>query len=330
MIYIDFQGGAHGNYLEFVCNKFLGGVDAKLDSPFNELGSSHIKKYIGEKIFTADHYFDYCGKRTTPKFGKIISIRITVDDLLPLSAVSLLRAGDYGYDNDQLEKNTYNKLNNVHYRPVLDNLLSNFFQTQIQTSYDAVRDPSWPEIKNLSDFEKLPIHIKEECINVHNLELLSLNESNPDCPRYILREFFSTGFKNPEIQGFFSTQKEKMWYYSTNDVYYFPFCAFYSSEKFLDEIQKIANWSDYSINDKHTLLELHEQFLNRQIYKDSKKKCDSIVEKCVSEDFFQFPELCLLEEAYVQAKLELIYNKNLNIKHWFADNLQVKRLCIEC
>lgn len=324
MIYIDFQGGAHGNYLEFVCNKFLGGVSVKSDTPFNDLGASHNKQYIGKKVFNAWHYFDYCGKRTTPKFGKIISIKITADDLLPLSAISLLRAGDFGYDNDQLEKNTYHKLNNANYKWVLDNLLYSFFESQIEQSYNAVKDPSWPEVNLLSDFEKLPKHIRDECLNIHLLELLQLNENCSDCPRHILREFFSIGFKNPEIQGFMSIQNEKMWYYPESDVYYFPFSAFYSSEKFFDELNKIANWSGYEFDDKHGLRELHKQFLEKQIYKDSKEKCDDIIEKSLSEEYYKFPKLTLLEEAYIQAKLELILDRDLKIKEWFVDNLQLK------
>jgi len=43
MIYIDFQGGAHGNFLEYVCNKFLANVPTD-GNPFNSLGASHDKK----------------------------------------------------------------------------------------------------------------------------------------------------------------------------------------------------------------------------------------------------------------------------------------------
>lgn len=330
MIYIDFQGGSHGNYLEFVCNKFLGDVSSESDVPFNDLGASHDKKYTDQKVFNAWHYFnDSYGKRTTPESGKIISIKISEDDVLPLSAVSLLRAGNYGNDNDQLEKDTYNKLNNVDCRSTLDNLLSSFFKKQIETSYNAVKDSSWPEVKSLSDFENLPTHIKDECINVHNLTLLKLDENYPDCPRHILREFFSIGFKNPESQGFLATQKEKMWYYSTNDVYYFPFNAFYSLEKFVDEIYKIATWSGYELNDESSLVELHNQFLERQIYKDSKQTCDEIIEKCMLKDFFKFPKLNMLEEAYILAKIELITKKNLSVKQWFRDNLQLKKAIYE-
>ena len=94
MIHIDFQGGAHGNYLEFVCNKIAG---VATGMPFNSIGASHNKVYTGKKIFYADHYTWW------PKpivFDKIISIQIGKDDLLPLQQVSLLRAGDFGYDNN--------------------------------------------------------------------------------------------------------------------------------------------------------------------------------------------------------------------------------------
>ena len=90
MIHIDFQGGAHGNYLEFVCNKIAG---VTVNTPFNSLGASHSKQYTGIKIFHADHY-SFLHKPFV--FNKIISIQIDTDDLLLLQQISLLREGDYG------------------------------------------------------------------------------------------------------------------------------------------------------------------------------------------------------------------------------------------
>ena len=55
MIHIDFQGGAHGNFLEFVCNRHLGAV-AVSGTPFNAAGASHHKVYISEPMFRSDHY----------------------------------------------------------------------------------------------------------------------------------------------------------------------------------------------------------------------------------------------------------------------------------
>ena len=44
MIHIDFQGGAHGNYLEFVCNKFLASVFLSAEGEANiSLGRSPRK-----------------------------------------------------------------------------------------------------------------------------------------------------------------------------------------------------------------------------------------------------------------------------------------------
>ena len=148
MIHIDFQGGAHGNYLEFVCNKMAGLTVGK---PFNSLGASHDKHYVDKKMFVADHYSFW------PKpfvFDKIISVQISVDDLLPLQQISLLRAGDLEYDNDYLEIDTYNKLNIWQYQWVLDEILQGFFTDQIKKSYDAIKDSSWPEVITLDDFKK--------------------------------------------------------------------------------------------------------------------------------------------------------------------------------
>ena len=145
-IAIDFQGGAHGNYLEFVCNKFLAGIKCA-DTPFNSLGASHAQKYQERKIFVAGHYtYD----NNVPPSDKLISIVLEYNDLLPLTAISLLRAGDYGYDNQFLENDTYHKLNNKDYRWVLDNIIDKFFKNQIKESYDSVRDPTWPEVDTLT------------------------------------------------------------------------------------------------------------------------------------------------------------------------------------
>lgn len=37
-------------------------------------------------------------------------------------------------------------------------------------SYNAVKDPSWPECTNYDDFHKLPPHIKKECTEIHKID----------------------------------------------------------------------------------------------------------------------------------------------------------------
>jgi hypothetical protein len=295
MIHIDFQGGAHGNFLEFVCNK-IAGVETN-QTPFNDAGASHSKHYYSEQKFYAGHYsFD----NINMSGNKVIAIKIAYDDLLPLSQISLLRAGDYGFDNNELEIDTYNKLNNRHYRWVLDTVINSFFTDQIKNSYNNVRDSSWPEINNLDDFENLPENIKQECIEVHNLILLELNEKNPHCPRNVLREFFEIGFLRPENSGFI-TQQQKMEYPTSMNVYEFSIGNFYNTNLFIDELKKIAQWAQIVYNDWELIVQLHQQFLQKQPYKYSKQKCDIIVDQIINGG--AAPGVNLIEESYINAML---------------------------
>lgn len=299
MIAIDFQGGAHGNFLEFVCN-VMAGV-ATDDHPFNSAGAAHKKTYHTPKVFYADHFsFD----KILMPYDRVVSVTIDVDDLLPLSQVSLLRAGDYGYDNNELEIDTYNKLNNTHYRWVLDNIINSFFVNQIEDSYNAVKDPSWPLVTSLADFKNLPEPIKKECADIHKLKLLEFNKQHPNCPRHILREFFQIGFEIPENHGFI-TQQHKMQYNNWVSTYIFPFSAFYDTHKFQNQLKSIASWANINYTNTTKLQDLHTTFLTKQPYKDSKIKCDLVVQQLIDKKT-QPPELNLIEEAYVNCMLNRV------------------------
>lgn len=303
MIHIDFQGGSHGNYLEFVCN-IMSGVSVN-GLPFNQFGAAHNKLYTSEKIFYCGHYsYD----QTPMAYDKIVSIQFTHDDLLPLQQISLLRAGDYGYDNDQLEINTYHKLNNSNYQWVLDNIVTNFFSNQIQQSYDAVKDVTWPNINTLEDFKNLPTWIQQECLDQHNLQLLELTAASPNCPRHVLREFFQIGFERPEQSGFIARQQHVV-YSDQQQVYMFPFGCFYQMDQFLNELDRLAYWAQINYNCQHKIQQVHNEFLMRQPYKNSKSKCDDIIAKIQVGNSVEMPKLDLLEQAYINAKLEMDYFK---------------------
>lgn len=303
MIHIDFQAGAHGQYLEFVCNKILGLTEGM---PFNSFGSSHDKMYTGKKIFYANQYSWSFGSIPF-RSNKIISIQIGIDDLLPLQQISLLRAGDLNHDVDYLEINTYNKFNTYQYRWVLEEIISAFFANQIQNSYNAVKDPSWPDVTTVDEFESLPEKIKKECREQHKLTLLTLSSDYPDCPKSILREFFQIGFAHPEKNGFIVRQQVK--YDSTKQVHQFPFSCFYNMNNFLQEIKKIAEWAEILYTCQDDVQELHNEFLKRQPYKNSKFKCDNIIKQIQNNKVLEFGHLNLIEEAYINAKLGWNYFK---------------------
>jgi hypothetical protein len=139
---IDFVAGSHGNFLEFVCNKFLGKLDINF-SPFNAAGASHIKSqtFLKNRLFVADHYV----LKGCALTKKVIKITFEPSDLLLLSSVCFLRAGDMKIDTDLLEHDTFNKLNNVYYRGLIKNITN-----------------AYPEISLSNESPDCPRHILRE------------------------------------------------------------------------------------------------------------------------------------------------------------------------
>lgn len=328
MIYIDYQGGAHGNYLEYVCNRFIANVQTQ-GLPFNQNGAAHNKQYKSAKHFRAWHFFEHSGITTEFNNQKIISIRIQPEDLLPLTSISLLRTGDLNIDNDLLEIDTFSKLNvNSSYRKILNEINDSYFVNALLGGYNDVKDPSWPEITSIDDFESLPVEIKEECANVFNIRPVQLSAESPDCPRHILREFFKIGFKNPEIQGFIVEQEKMKKYDNYNDMYIFPYSAFYDTERFLSEIDSIANWAGYdNLIVTQELVDLHNMFLSRQIYKNSKTEADKIFDRIIENENFILPKLTMLSESYLNARLETYYNKEAPFEQnvWFNTAEEIRK-----
>lgn len=129
-ILIDFVAGTHGNFLEVVLNKGFG-FDSDLRDSFTSLGTSHKKSlaYNNSKMFHAYHWSQRQDSSLSTA-EKIISIRFSKKDLLLVSSISLLRTNDMAIDNDQLECNTFEKLNNKFYHNTLQ---------QIQLAYPKLK-----------------------------------------------------------------------------------------------------------------------------------------------------------------------------------------------
>ena len=323
IIAIDFQGGQHGNFLEFVCNKFLAGV-ACGDSPFNEHGASHIKRYTTSKIFHCGHYF--MQNPVMPKATeRVVSIQMDTDDLLPLSCISLLRAGDLGIDPNLLHVDTYHKFNNIHYRLALDNLIASFFQDNLQRSYQAVKDDTWPNITDHQSFLQLPQWIQDECAVVHGVRPLMLDATHPHCPRSILREFFKIGFAKPEQSGFMQAQR-RMLYDDSLPVLHFAFGSFYDTSRFIAQIMRVADWTGMSINNCDQLVDLHGEFLSKQPYAKIKSTTDMIYERILSGRSQDLRGLNLLQESYLDSRFEQAFGKAAptNRDTWFESGEQVR------
>jgi hypothetical protein len=324
-INIDFQGGMHGHFLEYICNRFLAGIEIKEGLPFNDLGAAHNKTYLKSKLFECGHFSTDPAALTS---DSVIAIKISYNDILAAQCVSLLRAGDYNMSPNELEINTYNKLNNRNYRWVLDNILEKYFQNQVIESYRAVMDPSWPMISSIKEYHALPATLREECENQHHLKLFELTEDRPDCPRHILREFFKFGFLDPEHHGFMLKQ-QKFVYDTGVSVYKFPFSSFYDKDRLQEQLALIADWSGYRVDYDHDeFVEVHKEFLRRQPYKDVRAKCDAILDRIQSMEPFVLPELNVIEEAYVESAIEKTYQIQIDprLETWFTESSEIVAL----
>lgn len=249
-ICIDYYPGSHGSFLEFVCNK-MAGVNAVNNDPFSPNGAAHNKHYAEteQQVFFADHWLF---KKSTLPTTKILSISYTADDALPLSQINFLRSGPYQFDPNTLENNTYQKLNNEYFGPLLDLIIAEY----------------------------------------------PIDESRPDCPRHILRNYFERNM----VMAILNTQ-QYMVYEEHKDVYKFPYGIMYNENQFVEELKKVADWADLQYNDYDSIRKLHSQFLKRQPYKDSKQKCDQVINNILNKIDTGPDALNLFEESYVNAEL---------------------------
>ena len=105
MIYIDFFGGTHGHFLEYSINALDDSV--KQITPFTKFGTSHAN--YDKKIAVANHFSFYDIKIDYTN-NHIITITATPEDCLLVNLLCFSRAGDYGFDLYNLEKELSTKM----------------------------------------------------------------------------------------------------------------------------------------------------------------------------------------------------------------------------
>lgn len=264
IIPIDFLAGSHGNFLETVSNKYFGFVTN--EDTFTAGGTSHNKssQYLTQRVFWARHWFENY-KPELDNFEKIVSIRFSQEDLLLLSSVSLLRAGDIGIDNDSLEIDTRNKLNNDFYKKVL---------TLIDQSYPF------------------------------------LDKSQPSIDRYVLREFFKFGFRDPNNNGYWIKQQQ-MQYPATAKVLYVEFSSFYNISQFEKTIHQLENFIGHQFDFSPDFYQDYHRFLSFIPYCYHKSICDDIVQSVLDRQMIPIPKLTLFQESYINGTLERILQKEM-------------------
>lgn len=136
-----------------------------------------------------------------------------------------------------------------------------------------------------------------------------ISEHNPNCPRHVLREFFKFGFKIPGSNGFMK-KLQQLIYPNDHNVIDFPYKNFYNKDLFLSGINNIANWLDKTIdiNEVNTIWEI---FYQKQIFRNYKIQCDSIISAVINRENITIDPLTLLQESYINGILEKKFNKEM-------------------
>jgi hypothetical protein len=261
---IDFVAGTHGNYLETVCNKGFGIVDYEENFSLN--GSSHRKSayYNKNKIFDARHWFEQF-RNELHQYSIVISIQFNQDDLLLVSAISLLRAGNGNINTNELEHNSFEKLKKFYEQSIIEKIIT-----------------AYPDV----DYKDQHI------------------------PRYILREFFKFGFKDPASNGYWG-KKECMQYSKNQQVIEFDFASFYRIELFVERLKTVADAVGSKFQFTDTFYYTHQKFLDYNPFLIIKSQCDLIVDAVVNQLEVDIPKLNLLQESYINAALENIFQKEM-------------------
>jgi len=119
MIYIDFFGGLHGNFLCYCINALDDSV--KELNPFTIYGTSHLQ--YRKKLAVADHYTLKGNKLTD---GNVISITCDTEDSLLLALLNFGRAGDYNFDLKNFNINLYSQIKRTAFSELATNLKNKY------------------------------------------------------------------------------------------------------------------------------------------------------------------------------------------------------------
>jgi hypothetical protein len=192
-------------------------------------------------------------------------VRFSQDDLLLLSSVSLLRAGDMNIDNDSLEIDTQCKLNNEFYKDTL-NLI----------------------------YQSYPF----------------LDTESPSIERYILREFFKFGFRDPDCNGYWIKQQQ-MTYLTDSQVFYVDFDSFYQIDKLENMIRQLEVFVGKRFDFSQEFYQEHQRFLSFIPYIDHRNTCDWIVQAVLTGQDIVVPQLTLFQESYINGTLERLFQREM-------------------
>ena len=137
-----------------------------------------------------------------------------------------------------------------------------------------------------------------------------LNQEHSNIPRYILREFFKFGFRDPEINGYWVKQQD-LKYADNCDVFYFEFKDFYNFVQLVSRIKQLELFLNRTFDFSTEFYKHYLRFIEFIPYAEHKLICDNIVSCVQQRTEVPIPKLTLFQESYINACLENIHRKEM-------------------
>ena len=346
-LFVDFLGGTHGNYLTFLLNKLILGDLYPGDDPFTNIGTSHnhlrsielsvFGWHWSQPDFDPTHVFYkedqlnyYSASALFPKFlgDNVIRISVTERDIPAVYQLHMHRVSDKNIDPKKLTTDMFSMFSKTlpGHPSLRDHCISELkiFNLMNETVtldlYNIIRDESeerqeeWPAITQPSDFHDLSDEIQQEYISRFGQPFFGVSEEYPNCSKNIIRHYYKNQFRNlnHDTLGFGADFDPYSKPLRNKNVYYLPYSYFYKKDKFLEEIVKIKDFFKLEFTN-FDLAGLHDKFLERQPYKDTAEKIDNIIQHIINKQPLDFLELTVIEEAFINSKIEQIYHMELPI-----------------
>jgi len=301
-VYLDFLGGSHGHFLEFILNGLDEPNDKLLfENPFSIDGSarnngvhSHNKFITGEKRFVAGHYTSIGAVyRVDDPENKAITITVnnTEESYFNWIKIRLIRGWMPEFSPGPLEdlhNNTYDKL------------------------------ISWPEEQRKIQGDEIAspgaITLKLFFSNINNFLGNTIDADNKSTNKWCIRNFLKQRYFSDDgrkIQLKINTRQ------LADIVVEFKFLDFYNKINFVDNLIRLAEEFNLTITETRLerIKELHNKFLskNQLLEYNGFERCNIIFNNLKSKE--PLPYLSLLEESYVLSLIDKLLGKSTVYKH---------------
>jgi len=201
------------------------------------------------------------------------------------------------------EHNEYKNLKNSKIiRIRYENEILYYERVAMNRANDANRD-----LKNIhndiSFLKTYNIEFYEKIKNIYNLQMDSV-------PKFILRDAYKMGFLDWNNQGsVVKSNKEKKWIHDhlsqNNDVYFLQVEIFFNIKNLINELKIIDKKFNLELDlDLNKISNIHAEFLKRNKIIQTHSYTNLILDAIDKFKNIDIPNLDILQEAYIYAKLE--------------------------